>query len=188
MMHRSVAAASFALALAGCGQGAGEEPEPKSTAEVIAEAGKLAKPQPGQYRTTVELIEFSVPGLPQSQAERLRSMMGSNLGDRSSTYCLTPAEADKGFEDMIRKMSEGQGGMACEFARFDVDGGAIDAQMTCKGAQGMQSAVTMKGTATSQGTSMRMAMTQTAEMLPGGEMKMDLQLDSRRTGDCGSAP
>lgn len=185
--HYLVAAACLAFGVAGCGNEADEPPQPKSAAAVLSEAGKLEKPEPGQYQTTVKLLEFSVPGLPQSQADKLKSMMGTNIGDQSSSYCLTAEDADKGFEDMIRKLSEGRGGLTCEFARFDVNGGKIDAEMTCKGAQGMQSAITLNGTATPQSTSMRMAMTQSAAMLPGGEVRMDLQLDSRRIGECPSA-
>jgi hypothetical protein len=33
---------------------------------------------------------------------------------------------------------------------------------------------------------MHMAMTQKAPMIPGGEMRMKMQMDSRRTGDCSS--
>lgn len=181
MKHPMIAAAAcLSIALAGCGN---DSKEPKTAEEVVAEAGKLDKPEPGQYQTTVKMLKFSVPGLPADQAERLKSMMG-NTGQRTSSYCLTREEADKGFEDMVRKMSEGQGGLKCEFAKFDVADGDIDAEMTCNGPQGLKSAIVLDGKATSRGTSMRMSMTQTAAMIPGGEMKMDMQMDSRRTGDC----
>jgi hypothetical protein len=140
----------------------------------------LAKPQPGQYETTVKLINFSVPGLPPEQADK---MMG-NVGDEASSSCLTPAEANKGFEESIRKIGEGQGGLKCEFSKFDVQDGKIDAEMACKGPQGLESNMTLDGTASAQRTSMHMKMAQKAAMIPGGEMHMEMQMDSHRTGDC----
>lgn len=176
------AAVLSVLVLAACGE---EAKTPVTADKVIAEAGELAQPLPGQYETTVKLLEFSVPGLPAEQAEKMKAMMG-NVGGAPSSYCLTPDEAKKGFEESVRKMSEGQGGMDCDFDKFDVDGGRLAAEMTCNGPQGMTSRMQLDGTATSQSTSMRMSMTQKAAMIPGGEMRMEMQMDSRRTGDCAS--
>lgn len=182
-MNRSLAVTALAvLALTACGK---EAREPVTADEVVAEAGELAQPLPGQYETKVKLLEFSVPGLPPEQSDKVKSMMG-NVGGEASSYCLTPAEAKKGFEESVRKMSQGQGGLTCEFDKFDVDGGKLSAEMTCKGPQGTTSAMQLDGTATSQSTSMHMAMTQKAPMIPGGEMRMEMQMDSRRTGDCAS--
>lgn len=179
-MDRPLALAAIgALALVGCGK---EDKEPIAAEQVVAEAGKLAQPLPGQYQTRVELIAFSVPGLPDAQAERIRGMMGDIGGD--SSFCLTPEEAAKGFEEPIRKISQGQGGLTCEFDEFAVNGGKLAAELSCTGAQGISAEMDIDGTATSQGTSMRMAITQKAAMIPGGEMRMELQMDSRRTGEC----
>ncbi|GGD90159.1 hypothetical protein GCM10011515_07210 [Tsuneonella deserti] len=177
----SVLLATFALA--GCG--GKEAKEPVSKERIIAEAGELARPLPGQYETSVKLLSFSVPGLSEEQADKVKGMMG-DVGGKSSGYCLTPDEAKKGFEESVRKMSQGQGGVNCEFSRFDVDGGKLSAEMTCKGPQGMESMMKIDGTATAQSTAMHMAMTQKTSMIPGGEMRMEMQMDSRRTGDCSS--
>jgi len=183
MMKRSIAATALAaVALVSCGK---EAKTPKTTREVVVEAGELAQPLPGQYETKVKLLKLSIPGLPPEQAEKMKSMMG-NAGGENSSYCLTPAEAKKGFGDSVRKMSEGQGGLKCDFDKFDVDGAKVAAEMTCKGAQGMQSEMKIDGTATAKSTSMHMAVTQKAAMIPGGEMTMEMQMDSRRTGDCES--
>ena len=181
MTNGQIAAAAFALvALAGCGE---EKSQPKTADEVISEAGELAKPRPGQYQTAVELIEFSVPGLPAQQAEQLKGMM-TNASAKASSYCLTQAEADKGFEDSIRKMTEGTGGMKCTFKDFDVDGGKLTAALTCSGQQGMSADIAVDGTTSPDGSSMRMKMVQKAAMIPGGEMRMDMKMDSTRIGDC----
>lgn len=173
-------AAVALLSLSACGS---EPGEPKTADEVIAEAGKLEKPRPGQYETTAELVEFSVPGIPPQQAEQLKAMMGK-VGGETTAYCLTPAEAEKGFEENVRKMTQGKQQMNCDFARFDVDGDKLDAAMTCKGPQGMTAEVTLAGTTAAEASSMRMTMVQKAAMIPGGEMRMEMQMDAKRIGDC----
>jgi hypothetical protein len=182
-MTRSFAIAALAaVALASCGK---EEKKPVTREKVIAEAGELAQPLPGQYETKVQMLEFSIPGLPADQVERMKSMMG-NVGNQTSSYCLTAEDAKKGFAESVRKMGQGQGGLKCDFNQFDVDGAKIAAQMTCTGQQGLTSEMKLDGTATARSTSMHMAMTQKAPMIPGGEMRMKMQMDSRRTGDCSS--
>lgn len=179
-MRTAVIAIAATLALTACGQ---EASEPKTADEVVAEAGKLEKPQPGEYETKVELVEFSVPGLPQQQAEQMKAMM-AGAQEKANRYCLTEAEAAKGFEDSIRKMTEGDGRMKCDFKKFAVDGGKLDAALACNGPQGMTADLAMDGTASSQASAMHMTMVQKAPMIPGGEMRMEMNMTSRRVGDC----
>jgi hypothetical protein len=182
-MKRTLAIAALAtVALAACGK---QEKKAVTHEKVIAEAGELAQPLPGQYETKVEMLEFSIPGLPADQVERMKGMMG-NVGNRTSSYCLTPEDAKKGFAESVRKMGQGQGGLKCDFNKFDVDGAKIAAEMACTGQQGITSEMKLDGTATARSTSMHMAITQKAPMIPGGEMRMEMQMDSRRTGDCSS--
>lgn len=168
------------VSLAGCGK---EASEPRTAEEVIAEAGELDQPQPGQYATNVELLAFEVPGLPPEQAEKIKAMMGG-VGNQASSYCLTAEEAGKGFGESVRKMSQGAGGLDCEFSKFDVDDGKFAAEMACKGPQSMESTMVLNGTAGATATAMTMDMSQKAAMIPGGEMRMKMKMSSRRTGDC----
>lgn len=179
-MRDGVLVLAISIALVGCGS---EPADPKNVDDVIAEAGKLERPRPGQYETKAELIEFSVPGLPPQQAENLKSMMGK-VGGETTAYCLTPEEAEKGFEENVRKMTQGKQQMNCEFARFDVEGDKLDAAMTCKGPQGMTADLKLAGTTSAEASSMRMTMVQKAAMIPGGEMRMEMKMDARRVGDC----
>ncbi len=182
-MNRAIITAASLVALAACGSNDKESATPKSADEVIAEAGKLEKPLPGRYETKVDLINFTVPGLPKAQAEQMKSMMGGTNRE-GSTYCLTDEEAQKGFEESIRKMTEGTGQMKCEFDRFAVDGGKLDAALTCSAPQGMTSDIALDGTASAEASTMHMKMTQKAKMIPGGEMRMEMRMTSRRMGDC----
>jgi hypothetical protein len=179
-MHRYLVPA-LVLALAGCGQ----DKQPKTADEVISEAGKLDRPRAGQYETRVEMLNFSVPGIPPQQAEQLKTMM-SRVNAQANSYCLTEEEAKKGFEDSIRKMTEGGGSMKCAFDRFAVNGGKLDAALKCTGPQGLTSAIAIDGTASSESSAMHMTMDQSAAMIPGGKMQMEMRMNSRRTGDCQS--
>lgn len=179
-MHRPLIVVATLLSLTACNS---EPAEPRTADEVIAEAGKLDAPRPGQYETSVEMIDFSIPGLPAQQAEQMKSMMGG-MGGKASAHCLTPEEAEKGFEESVRKMTEGTGEMDCEFAKFAVDGGKLDAALTCKGPQAMTAEIALAGTASAEASSMRMKMVQKAAMIPGGEVRMEMQMNSRRIGEC----
>jgi hypothetical protein len=180
LMKLRLIAAVATLAVTACGE---ENKEPVTADEVIAQAGELEKPRPGQYETKVELVDLSVPGLPAAQADRMKAMMG-DVSAQASAYCLTEQEASKGFEESIRKMTEGSGGMKCEFKDFDVNGSKLTAALTCSGQQGLSADIALDGTASAEASAMRMKMTQKAAMLPGGEMRMEMKMDSRRIGDC----
>ena len=179
-MRRPVIAATLLpLMLAACGS---EEPaasgEGLSTDEVIERAqaaGADIKPEPGLYRSSVEIQEVSIPGAP----AQMRDMMRSAMATQSDEYCLTEEEAEKGFEEMAR---QSQNDMNCTFERFDVDGGDIDARMTCS-PQGQGSmTVEMTGTGTSTKSDMTMAMT--GDMPGMGEMNMRMRIVNERIGDC----
>lgn len=180
-MRLMLAAAPLAaLILAGCGEDQGE---PRTADEVLEVSKGLTKPKPGQYVSSAEVIEFSIPGLPAEQAERMKAMMGGMAGEETR-YCLTPAEADKGFEDAVRKMGEGSNGMNCEFNRFDVSGSDLDAELACTGPQGMSATMKMDGTMAAESSSMNMEMTQKASAIPGGEIRIEMRMKSRRVGEC----
>lgn len=177
------AAPLAALLLAACGDSADEPAKPKTADEVIKASKGLTKPRPGKYMSSAEMIDFSVPGLPMDQADRLKAMMGGKESEETS-YCLTPAEAEKGFEDAVRKMGEGSNGMKCDFKKFDAAGSKLDAELACTGPQGMNAIMKMDGTMEAEASQLHMDMTQKAPMIPGGEMHMEMRVKSRRVGEC----
>ncbi|QYU68166.1 DUF3617 family protein [Leptolyngbya sp. 15MV] len=156
---------------------------PKSADEVVAAAGNLVKPRPGLYRSTARLTQIDVPGLPAGQAEQMRAMMGGSEGQTSET-CLTEEQAETGFRDFARQLGEGGPGASCEFARFDAAGSKLDAALTCSGPGGVAVDMTMNGTIERESSALTMTMNQKNSALPGGEMKMAMEVTSRRIGDC----
>ena len=169
---------SFALvALASCGN-----PDPDADgdgsismdeAQAEMERSGAVKPQAGQYRATVELVELEADNAPPQAVDMMKQMMS-----RSFEYCLTQEDADRGFEQMARESQDD----SCTFDRFDVDGGDIDAVMNCQGDGGETMRMTMTGTGTETSSDMTMMM---QGNIPGqGEGSMTMRTQHERIGDC----
>ena len=172
-----------AILLAACGSSGEEEAagggdKAVSAESVAARVEGMVQPRPGQYQTTLELIELDVPGMNEQTQAQMRAMMGGELS-QGNDFCLTPEEAENnGAQKMMENLAESN----CTFDKFDVAGGKIDADMQCKGDDGLVSHVLMDGTMTAEGSTMTMTMDQ--EMANVGKMNMKMRVTSKRTGDC----
>jgi hypothetical protein len=169
-----------AILLAACGGSADTNDDGAiSEEEVVAEAAGMVRPQPGEYRTTYELLEFDMPGLPEAVRAQMHAQMGGAAGMvQPMTYCLTPEEAEaNGAEQMAKRMAEGD----CTVARFDASGGSVSAEMQCSGADGTTTHVTMDG----QMTATSSAMTMAAEVdRQGQKVTTKSRVTTQRIGDC----
>ncbi|MEC9068044.1 DUF3617 domain-containing protein [Pelagerythrobacter marinus] len=179
-MRAFVMIAGGALALAACSS---EPDEPKTAEEVIAAADKLTKPRPGLYRSTAEIVEFDIPGIPPEQAARMREMAAGLRGEEH-TQCVTREQADEGFRRVVRDLGEGDRGVSCDFSSFEADGSDLDAALTCTGPGGVNAQMTIDGTVAPESSRMRMEIRQEAAAIPGGEMRMTMEVESERVGDC----
>lgn len=180
-MRTVLVAALCTFALAGCGSpdadadGDGEI----TMEEAAAKTEELVKPQPGQWRVTAELVELDMPGAPAEVQEMMRGMM--DQGAQTTEYCLTPEEAERGFEEMLK---EGQAQENCTFEKFEADGGDIDAVMLCEGSGQGQPTARMAITGTGSETSSSMNMTMEASGPNGQAMNMVMKSTQERIGDC----
>ena len=142
LIHTAPLAA--AILLAACGGGADADKDGAvSSNEAVAEAAQAPRLQPGEYRTTYEMLEFNVPGATDERKQQLQALMGGKEEvAKPITHCLTPEQAAaNGAEQMAKNMAAGN----CTVARFDVSGGTISAEMQCTGPTGNMSHVTMDG-------------------------------------------
>lgn len=176
---------ALALALAGCGSkddaakgGAANDGAPKSAEQVKQEAAKLDRPEPGEYRQVTEITGLEVPGMPKEMAEQMKSAVKAS---QEGTFCLTQADADKGFKDMFNDIGKGN---QCTYSKFDVDGGNLDAQMECQSQQQGKAVMKLKGTVTDKGSDVTVAMDTTGGPPPMGTMKMTMHMTTTRLGDC----
>ncbi len=168
-----------ALLLAGCGDKADENGQGAVSNEAAAAAAEgMIQPLPGQYRTSLELLEFDIPGMTDPMKAQMRSIVGGEFA-KGNTYCLTPEEAAaNGSRRMAENMAEGN----CSFNKFAVSGGTLSADMQCTGADGLTSHVLMDGLMTQTSSDMTMTMDQQMEGV--GQVRMKMRAKTERTGDC----
>src|SRR5688572_8089304 len=179
LIHTAPLAA--AILLAACGGDADTNNDgTMSGEEIAAEAAGAIKPQPGQYRTTYEMLEFNVPGAPEAMQQQAKAVMGgASEVAKPITYCLTPEQAGaNGAEQMAKNMAGGN----CTVSKFDVSGSTLSAEMQCAVANGTTSHVVMDGQMTS--TNSTMTMTTETDMQTLGKVQMKTRLTSERIGDC----
>ncbi|RPF72302.1 DUF3617 domain-containing protein [Aurantiacibacter spongiae] len=174
--HR-VFALAIALTLAACGSDADEDlsGEALSMDDVMAEAedGGIV-PQPGEYRTRLELVEMSLPGMPEDRMDMVRRAFAEGAG-QNNTYCVT---GDMDREEWISQMTDND----CSVSRFSAEGGDVDLSMTCRAADGPQGTISMTGTADETSSDMQM---QFQQPVPGmGDASVRLRVRSERIGDC----
>jgi hypothetical protein len=182
MRTRLILPLCAAFTLAACGSSSEDEAaggDAVTADEMAAEADELPSPQAGQYRTTMELIEFNVPDAPPEMAEMLQQGFGQGP-QQGSTYCITPeqAAAPTSREDMLKNMADGN----CTVSRFAVAGGQIDAALSCSGDGTMNGEVLLNGTMTE--TSSNMEMSFTMQIPQAGQATMKMRMVSERIGEC----
>lgn len=181
MRSRYFVALAAAISLSACGSSDDTPSGPISPDEAAEALAKIDTPRAGQYKATVEILEFDVPGIPQAQKDQMRSFMSGNMA-QGHTYCLTQEESEAGAKDMATKLANGD----CTFNDFNAGGNSLYADMTCKGENGEQGNVKLAGTMTNESSDMTMTMNQSSPQLPGGSMNMKMHLVSERIGDCPS--
>lgn len=171
--------AGAVLSLAACGSEK-ETSGPKTMDEVKEEAAELDRPEPGEYKQTLEVTRFEVPGMPKEAADQMKQMLAAKQDD---VICLTKADAEHGYRDMFKGVGRGKD---CTYSRFDVDGGTIAAQMDCKSPQEGTATMTIDGKVSPAGSDVTVAMDVKDGQPPMGNMKMTMHMTTQRLGDCKS--
>jgi hypothetical protein len=166
-----------AVALAGCDKKA--DGTPKSLEQAAEQAKQMVKPEPGKYRSSIKMLEFNIPGLPAGQAEQMKKGM-AGAASQSHEFCLTAQDVEKGYEEMVKKSSDGN----CTFEKFDTTANTIDAKMTCDMGKGSKAEMAMSGNVTPTKSVMVMEIDNNVSPVPGGKIHTKMQVTNERIGDC----
>lgn len=149
--------------------------------QVLAQAEKLVKPLPGLYRSTTTLTGFELPGAPPRTADMMRDKFAQIL-PQTREFCLTPAAAARGFQDLVRQSQQGD----CTFKRFVANASRLSARMHCRAGANLGSTVSVEGTGAPDRSHVELEIVQTGPSIPGGSETISLQVDNLRVGECAS--
>ena len=164
-----------ALALAACNNDAEEMSDEQLSAEDVAgieDNGTM--PQPGEYATTVELVEFDAEGLDSETLAEARQEFAAGAGE-PHLYCVTEETTREAWlSDMVEA--------ECSLNRLVANEGDFEGAMTCQSDIGLNGRVELAGNATEQGSDMRMTYNVPTQ---GGEGTLRMRVQTNRVGDCG---
>ncbi|MCB2088377.1 MAG: DUF3617 family protein [Sphingomonadaceae bacterium] len=170
---------ALGLSLAACGDSATQVVDPNDPAAVADAMASLPNPEPGQYRITGELTEFTAPGVPTEEMDEARGFM-SALFAEPQLQCLTAEQAAEGYQNFVGGM--GRDNDACQMQSFSTTASTFSAQMTCGGDSANSGTMSYEGEVT--GTTMHMTMTVDGNDPGMGQMHMVVRMTSERVGDC----
>ncbi|NBC87960.1 MAG: DUF3617 family protein [Alphaproteobacteria bacterium] len=163
--------ANLALVAAGLGLAAATSLPDALSAQ--AEAPEM-RPETGKYSADVTVQSVDIPGAPPQMAGMMTKMMS-----RRTTYCLTEEDVEEGYRAITRR-SQGEGAEDCTYDRFSMEGGALDAQVTCR-VDGRTMTMTMEGTGTPTSSDITMTMNGDMGMGPG---TIRMRVLHERLGPC----
>lgn len=169
------------LALAACDSGPSVSVENATPEEVAAEMKKSGVAEqlrkPGQWETTMSVVDINAPGMPPEAMNQMRTMMGNG---QTTQRCVTEEEL-KQVESFI-----GQNNANCRFDHYRVSDGKIDGKAKCS--QGaVNQLMTMNGSFTTDTSDMTIR-SETSGGPPGQNMTVTMNIKSKRLGDCTGAP
>lgn len=133
---------------------------------------------PGQWKSTMAMTKFEVPGAPPAMQEQLKAMIGRS---QTAESCMTPEEAKKGVRDFSKASQSGD----CTFENYTQSGGKMSGTLKCKGSPFGDAGVKIEGTYTSEKVQMTMAGDIAPPGIPGSaKAAMAMSITSERIGDC----
>lgn len=162
-MLKHLTVIGLACALAACSPPAQQQGE-DGAAPPSASAGGI---QPGQYRTTVTMLEF--PGMQSGNV---------NMTPTTTEDCVTSSDV---AEFTQGSMVDADSGETCTQNSMNTSGGRIHGQASCTGPNGTR---TMQLNGTYDANRVDMEISSTFDMPGAGPSTMRMQMASQRIGEC----
>ncbi|MXO59420.1 DUF3617 family protein [Altererythrobacter salegens] len=169
---------ALVLGLAACSSGEDAD-EAVEVGPAAGQADAAPAIQAGQYEARTTLLEFEVAGLPEEKVKTLRSAFADEL-EKPTAFCLTAEQAQKGREEILKKMAESD----CTITTLDMTEAGMTGEMNCKGQGGLSGTVKIAGTSAGGTSSMTLETIQSIPNLPGEGARMKWRTDARRVGEC----
>jgi Protein of unknown function (DUF3617) len=132
---------------------------------------------PGNWKNTMTMTKFEIPGAPVAMAQNAKAMLGKG---QSTEACVNPAMAKAGVRDMSSSMQQGD----CKMEDFKQGGGKMSGTMMCKGSAMGDTSMKMEGSYTADKVDMTLSGEIADAKLPGGKATVEMTINSARTGDC----
>lgn len=148
---------------------------------LLAACGKAdGELNPGNWKSTMAMTRFDIPGAPPEVAARAKAMLGQS---QTTEACMDAAQAKLGVREMSSAMQQGD----CTMEDFQQGGGTMSGTMVCKGAGSFGAPkMAMTGSYAADKVTMTLSGEVTDSNLPGGKANMEMTLTSERTGECKS--
>jgi hypothetical protein len=135
---------------------------------------------PGNWKSTMAVTKFDIPGASPEVAERAKTMLGQS---QSTEACMDAAQAKLGVREMSSSMQQGE----CTMEDFQQAGGTMSGTMVCKGSTGFGAPrMAMTGTYAPEKVTMVLSGDVSDDKLPGGKAIIAMTITSDRTGECKS--
>jgi hypothetical protein len=163
-----------ALALSACGDqktGSTTLTSNSATGEVVSsETGSGAetpKLEAGKWEVRTQVSDLKMANMPAG--------MPANPPAQTASVCITPEQAAKGPEEMLK-----QSGADCTVTSNSFAGGKIESEVNCK----LPSEMQMKGKTTGTFTPTSFTTDQQMEMTGKTTMSQKVHVEAKRIGDC----
>lgn len=145
---------------------------------VLSACGKAdGELTPGNWKNTMQMTKFDIPGAPPEIAQRAGAMLGQA---QTQELCMSAAQAKLGVRDFSSSMQQGE----CKMEDFKQGGGTMSGKLVCTGGAMGATTMAMNGTYTTEKVEMTMGGELSQPALPGGKANIEMKITSERAGDC----
>ena len=132
---------------------------------------------PGNWKSTMTMTKFDIPGAPIAMAQNAKALLGKG---QSIDSCITPEMAKAGVKEMSSSMQQGD----CKMEDFKQGGGKMSGTMRCTSSAMGATSMKMDGSYTPEKVNMKLSGELADSKLPGGKASIEMRINSERTGDC----
>lgn len=134
---------------------------------------------PGNWKNTMTMTKFDIPGASPEIAQRTGAMLGQS---QSQELCMNAAQAKLGVREFSNAVQQGQ----CKMEDFTQGGGKMSGKVVCASGPMGATTMAMNGIYTTEKIEMTLGGEISQAQLPGGKANIEMKVTSERIGECKS--